>query len=75
MDLPRLTMLEGRCKVLKGEQAQLYEDMLVFCRLSRDPVAQGIRHRLDVIAEAWEALSRDTEKLQLAYDASRRKLP
>ena len=75
MDLPRLTLLEDRCKILTGEQAQLYEDMLVFCRLSSDPVARHIRHRLDVIAEAWEALSRDTEKLQLAYDTSRRKAP
>jgi len=75
MDLPRLTLLEDRCKILKGEQAQLYEDMLVFCRLSSDPVAQRITTRLDVIAVAWEALSRDTEKLQLAYDTSRRKLP
>ena len=75
MDMARLTMLEGRCKVLKGEQAQLYEDMLLFCRLSSDPVAQDIRHRLDIVAAAWEALSRDTEKLQLAYDTSRQKLP
>jgi hypothetical protein len=49
--------------------------MLVFCRLSSDPVARHIRHRLDVIAEAWEALSKDTDKLQLAYDTSRRKPP
>jgi hypothetical protein len=71
MDMPMLRMLEDKCKILKSEQAQLYEDMLVFCRTSNDPEAQHIKHRLDVMATAWHALSIDTDKLQRTYDESR----
>jgi len=73
MDMSMLRHVEEKVKILRSEKAQLYEDMLVFCRTSNDPEAQDFKHRLDVIETAWEVLSIDIDKLQLMYDASRQK--
>ena len=73
MDMPLLRDVEDKVKILRNDKAQLHEDMLVFCRCSNDPEAQEFKHRLDVIAAGWEALSIDIDKLQFMYDTSREK--
>ena len=73
MDMDTLRILEEKSKFLRSEKSKLVEDMLLFCRLSNDPVAQDFNHRLDVIETAWETLSVDPNELQRKYDESREK--
>ena len=47
-----ISMLEDKKKILKSKQSKLFADMELFCRTSDDPVAQDIRHRLEVIEAA-----------------------
>ena len=68
MDMDMLRMLEDQSKILKTDKSTLLGEMLLFCRMSDDPVAQDISHRLDVIEAAWDALSTDVDKLQLMYE-------
>ena len=53
---PRLSgtmlSLEEQSKILLAEARTLQDDMKSFCRASDDPVAQDIRHRLEVLDAA-----------------------
>jgi hypothetical protein len=71
MDMVLLREVEDKSKMLKIQTAQVHEDMLSFCRVSNDPVAQDIASRLDTINSKWDDLSLDIAKLQLMYDESR----
>ena len=44
--------LEEQSKILLAEARTLQHDMKSFCRTSDDPVAQDIRHRLEVLDAA-----------------------
>ena len=62
-----LRTLEEEQSRLRGAKLALFDDMDRFCRTSADPVAQGIRHRLEVI-DAADTLTPDMKAFCRASD-------
>ena len=62
-----LRKLEEEQSRLRGAKLALFDDMDSFCRASADPVAQGIRHRLEVI-DAADTLTADMKAFCRASD-------
>ena len=62
-----LRTLEEEQSRLRGAKLALFDDMDRFCRTSADPVAQGIRHRLEVI-DAADTLTADMKAFCRASD-------
>ena len=62
-----LTKVEDEQNRLRSAKLALFDDMDRFCRASADPVAQDIRHRLEVI-DAADTLTADMKAFCRASD-------
>ena len=62
-----IVMLEDNLKLFRSEESKINTEMQLFCRTCDDPVAQDIRHRLQVI-EAEDKIEPDMKSFCCTYD-------